>query len=173
MPSRHIWASSEIPPKCKLQRLEKEQCVAEAEKFIAEFYRHKFIKPTPKNYKFNHVVDFQVAFSGSYLRFFAKYACPGSHALSPFFEHPFARLGCFGRDRWNPWGAPAQRRVDLYRAPSSDTPGVLSIHAREPMVSFLNLMRPTAPLRSDDSPVNDIDERRSSYRGSVSCTDIR
>ena len=38
MPSRHIWAPSEIPPKCKLQRLEKEQCVAEAEKFIAEFY---------------------------------------------------------------------------------------------------------------------------------------
>jgi hypothetical protein len=83
--------------------LEKEQCVAEAEKFIAEFYRHKFIKPTPKNYKFNHVVDFQAAFSRSYLRFFAKYACPGSHALSPFFEHPFARLGCFGRDRWNLW----------------------------------------------------------------------
>src|SRR5208283_5002702 len=38
-----------------------------------------------------------------YLRFFAKYACPGSHAVSPFFEHPFARLGCFGRDRWNLW----------------------------------------------------------------------
>jgi|SRR5208282_6308949 len=76
MPSRHIWAPSEIPPKCKLQRLEKEQCVAEAEKFIAEFYRHKFIKPTPKNYKFNHVVDFQASFSGSYLRFFAKYRLP-------------------------------------------------------------------------------------------------
>ena len=51
MPSRYIWAPSEIPPRCKLQRLEKEQCVAEAEKFIAEFYRHKFIKPAPKNYK--------------------------------------------------------------------------------------------------------------------------
>ena len=50
-------------------------------------------------FKFNHVVDFRAAFSGSYLRFFAKYACPGSRALSPFFEHPFARLGCFGRDR--------------------------------------------------------------------------
>jgi hypothetical protein len=35
--------------------LEKEQCVAEAEKFIAEFYRHKFIKPAPKNYQFNHI----------------------------------------------------------------------------------------------------------------------
>jgi hypothetical protein len=50
-----------------------------------------------------------------------------------------------------PLGAPAQRPVDLYRAPFSDTPGVLSIHARELMVSFLNVMRPTAPLRSDDS----------------------
>ena len=50
-----IWAPSEIPPKCKLQRLEKEQCVAEAEKFIAEFYRHKFIKPAPKDYELNHV----------------------------------------------------------------------------------------------------------------------
>jgi len=35
-------------------------------------------------------------------------------------------------------------RLDLYRAPSSDTPGVLSIHAQEPMVSFLNVMRPMA-----------------------------
>src|ERR1700681_4183981 len=57
MPSRYIWAPSEIPPKCKLQRLEKEQCVADAEKFIAEFYRHKFIKPAPKDYELNHVVD--------------------------------------------------------------------------------------------------------------------
>jgi hypothetical protein len=62
MPSRYIWASSKIPPKCKLQRLEKEQCVAEAEKFIAEFYRHKFIKPASKDYELNHVVDFRAAF---------------------------------------------------------------------------------------------------------------
>jgi len=143
MPSRYIWATSEIPPKCKLQRLETEQCVADAEKFIAEFYRHKFIKPAPKDYELNHVVDFRAGFSGSYLRFYAKYACPGSHALSPFFEHPFARLGCFGRDRWNLW-ARRQRRVDLYREPASDTREVLSVHAREPMVPFLNVMRPMA-----------------------------
>ena len=62
MPSRYIWAPSEIPPKCKLQRLEKEQCVADAEKFIAEFYRHKFIKPAPKDYELNRVVDFRAAF---------------------------------------------------------------------------------------------------------------
>src|ERR1700736_5398591 len=59
----------------------------------------------------NQVVDFRAAFSGSYLRFYAKYACPSSHALSPFFEHPFARLGCFGRDRWNLW---ARRHNDQW-----------------------------------------------------------
>ena len=74
MPSRYIWATSKIPPKCKLQRLEMEQCVADAEKFITEFYRHKFIKPAPKDYELNHVVDFRAAFSESYLRFYAKYA---------------------------------------------------------------------------------------------------
>jgi hypothetical protein len=111
MPPRYIWAPSEIPPKCKLQRLEKEQCVAEAEKFIAEFYRHKFIKPAPKNYQFNHIVDFRADSSGSYLRFYAKYACPGPRALSPSFEHAFARLGCFGRDRWNLW---ARRHNDQW-----------------------------------------------------------
>src|SRR6516225_6471489 len=82
MPPRYIWAPSEIPPKCKLQRLEKEQCVAEAEKFIAEFYRHKFIKPAPKNFQFNHIVDFRADFSGSYLRFYAKYASAPVHAPS-------------------------------------------------------------------------------------------
>src|ERR1700688_3010011 len=111
MPSRYIWASSKIPPKCKLQRLEMEQCVADAEKFITEFYRHKFIKPAPKDYEINHVVDFRAAFSGSYLRFYAKYACPGSHALSPFFEHPFARARLFRQGPLEPLGTPAQRRV--------------------------------------------------------------
>jgi hypothetical protein len=91
--------------------LEKERCVAEAEKFIAEFYRHKFIKPAPKNYQFNHIVDFRADFSGSYLRFYAKYACLGPRALSPSFEHPFARLGCFARDRWNLW---ARRHNDRW-----------------------------------------------------------
>jgi hypothetical protein len=33
------------------------------------------------------------------------------------------------------------------------------------MVPFLNVMRPLGPLWSDDSPVNDIGERRSSLPG--------
>ena len=103
MPSRYIWTFSGIPPKCKLKKWEKERWVAEAEKFIAEFYRPTFVKPPAKGYEFNYVVDFRVVFSGSYLRFYAKFACPGPNALSPFFEHAFARLGYFDRDRWNLW----------------------------------------------------------------------
>src|SRR4029077_19398395 len=99
----------------------------------------------PKNYKFNHVVDFRAAFSGSYLRFFAKYACPGSHCPLAVLRASVRAARLLRQGPLEPLGSPAQRPVDLYRAPSSDTPGVLSIHAREPMVSFLNAMRPYGP----------------------------
>jgi hypothetical protein len=103
MARKYAWVFSELPPKCTLKKWEKEQCVADAEKFIAEYYRPTFVKPPPKDDRFNYVVDFRAAFGGSYLRFYVKYASPGPDALSPFFEYPFARLGCFGRARWNLW----------------------------------------------------------------------
>ena len=103
MPSRYIWAPSEIPPKCKLQRLEKEQCVAEAEKFIAEFYRHKFIKPASKDYELNHVVDFRAAFPDRTCAFTRSTPAP-VHTPSRRSSSIRSRgLGCFGRDRWNLW----------------------------------------------------------------------
>jgi hypothetical protein len=68
---------------------------------------HRFQNGTdpspPKGYEFNYVVDFRAAFSGSYLRFYAKFACPDPNALSPFFERAFARLKFFDRARWNLW----------------------------------------------------------------------
>jgi hypothetical protein len=85
--------------------------VAEAERFIAEFYRPDFIKPPPKNPKWNYVIGFRAAFSGSYLRFYVTYACPGPKARSPTFELPFARQGCFDRDRWTLW---ARRHNDQW-----------------------------------------------------------
>ena len=145
MPSRYIWAPSEIRRRCKLQWLEKEHCVAEAEKFIAEFYWHKFINPAQKNYKFNHVVAFRAAFSGSYLRFFREVRLPRFTCPLAVLRASVRAARLLRQGQLEPLGAPAQRPVDLYRAPSSDTPGVLSIHAREPMVSFLNAMRPYGP----------------------------
>ncbi len=107
----YIWAATGIPPKCKLSKWEKQECVAEAGRFIDEFYRPEFIKPPPDDPEWNYVIDFRAAFSGSYLRFYAKYACPSPRAISPEFEVPFARLGCFARDRWSLW---ARRHNDQW-----------------------------------------------------------
>lgn len=110
--SQWIWVKSDIPPKCKLSKWEKQERVAKAQEFIRTFYRPQFVKPPPPNPVGNYVVDFDACWRGSYLRFTAKYACPGSHALAPFFEHPFARLGYFGgRDRYNLW---ARRHNDQW-----------------------------------------------------------
>ena len=103
MNSQWIWIKSPIPPKCKLDKWQKDALVAKAEEFVRAFYLPTFVKPPPPKPKFNYVVDFSVRWHGSYLRFTAKYACTFPDAVSPFFEHNFARLGYFGPDRFNLW----------------------------------------------------------------------
>lgn len=112
MSRQWIWARSDLPPKCKLSKWEKEARVALAETFLRTFYRPKFVRPPPEDPQLNYVVDFSVGWHGAYLRFTAKYACPGPNALTPFFEVPFARLGYFGGlDRYNLW---ARRHNDQW-----------------------------------------------------------
>jgi hypothetical protein len=106
-----IWAKSATPPKCKLTKWEKQARVADAEKFLDAYYRPTFILPPPPNPRFNYIVDFSASWHGSYLRFTARYACPGPTALAPFFEVGFARLGYFNRDRYNLW---ARRHNDQW-----------------------------------------------------------
>lgn len=71
----------------------------DAEKFLEEYCRPTFIQPPPANPRFNYIVAFSAVWHGSYLRFTARYACPGPNALAPFFDVAFARLGYFSRDR--------------------------------------------------------------------------
>lgn len=106
-----IWGRSDIPPKCKLSKWEKQAQVADAEEFLRTFYRPTFVQPPPANPRFNTIVDFSVLWHGAYLRFTAKYACPGPNALAPFFEVPFARLGYFNSNRYNLW---ARRHNDQW-----------------------------------------------------------
>lgn len=103
MSRQWIWVQSDTPPKCKLGPWEKRSLVGQAESFIQTFYRPTFVKPPTKNGQFNYAVDFSARWHGSCLLFTAKYACPGPDALTPFFEHNFARLGYFDRDRYNLW----------------------------------------------------------------------
>lgn len=102
MPSGWVWAPTNIPPKCKLTKWQKESLQAEADKFVAEFYRAT-LKPPPTDAQFNYVVDYSTKWHGAYLQFISKYVCPRPNAISPFFEVAFARLGYFGRDSWNIW----------------------------------------------------------------------
>lgn len=111
MSRQWIWVKSDIPPKCKLSKWEKQARVAEAEEFLRTYYRPTFVRPPPVHPEFNYVIDFCANWHGSYLRCVAKYACPEPDALTPFFEVPFARLGCFGRDRYNLW---ARRHNDQW-----------------------------------------------------------
>ena len=102
---------SPIPPQCILKKWEKESLLALANKLVIEHYRPNYIKPPPSAARGNYIVDFSTRWNGAYLRFIAKYACPGPNAISPFFEIPFARLGYFRRDVWNLW---ARRHNDQW-----------------------------------------------------------
>ena len=95
---------TDIPPKCKLSKWDKQCLLVQADRFVAEFYQPSIQPPPPPSrYQGNYIVDYSTKWHGSYLQFIAKYACPGPDALSPSFEIAFARLGYFGRDHWNIW----------------------------------------------------------------------
>jgi hypothetical protein len=104
--------------------LEKEQCVAEAEKFIAEFYRNKFIKPAPKNYQFNHIVDFRADFFRIVSSLLCEVRLPRSTRPLAVLRASVRAARLFWQGPLEPLGATAQRPVDLYRAPASDARGV-------------------------------------------------
>jgi len=78
----------------------KEQVTAKANEIIETIFKPRYIKPPPKDERFNYIVDIYTKWHKNCLYFCAKYACPGPNALSPFFEVRFTRLaymanGCF------------------------------------------------------------------------------
>ena len=110
MPRGYVWMPTDIPPRCKLSKWQKQGLQAEADQFVAEFYQPT-LKPPPKDPHFNDIVGFSTKWHGAYLQFIARYACPGPNALAPFFELAFARLGYFGPNSWNIW---ARRHNDQW-----------------------------------------------------------
>ena len=111
MPKEWVWVQTGIPPKCKLSKWQKEALKAKADKFVQDYYKATFIRPPPEDARFNYIVDFSTEWHGAYLRFIARYACPGPNAISPFFETAFARLGYFRNDAWSLW---ARRHNDQW-----------------------------------------------------------
>jgi len=110
MPGNYLWVRTEIPPKCKLTKWQKQSLQGEADRFVTEFYKPT-IKPPPDDPRCNYIVDFSTKWHGAYLQFIAKYACPAPNALAPSFEIGFARLGYFCHNSWNIW---ARRHNDQW-----------------------------------------------------------
>ena len=79
----------------------KEQVTARAHEIIETVFKPQYIKPPPKNARFNYIVDIFTKWHKNCLYFRARYACPGPNALSPFFEDSFTRLSYMANGRFN------------------------------------------------------------------------
>ena len=99
--SRKMWIFS--PPKQakpKLPNAVKVNVTAKANDLIDTVLKPKHVKPPSGNERFNYIVNIYSKWYHNYFYFCSKYACPGPHAISPYFEANFARLeyvgnGCF------------------------------------------------------------------------------
>ena len=79
----------------------KAQVTVKAEKLVETVLKPKFIEPPPKKPRFNYIIDVAAKWHGSSLYFVLTYACPGPTALSPTFDHRFARIEFVGNDRFS------------------------------------------------------------------------
>jgi len=79
----------------------KNKITAKADEIVQTVFKPRYVKPPPKNPRFNYIVDIYTKWHKNCLYFRAKYACPGPNALSPFFEDSFTRLAYMANGRFN------------------------------------------------------------------------
>ena len=72
----------------------KESLTAAANEIVETVLKPEYLKPPPRGYRFNYIVDIYTKWRGHCLLFRSKYACPGPNAMSPFFEVSFSRIAC-------------------------------------------------------------------------------
>ena len=72
-----------------------------AEVLVEEFLKPQFIKPPPKNWRWNYLIDIHSKWHRSFFYFIATYRSRGPTAIKPTFAAPFARLGDAGKRRFN------------------------------------------------------------------------
>jgi hypothetical protein len=85
-----MWVYS--PPKPKVSDAVKVRVEAKATEVVNTSLKPEYLKPPPKNARWNYIVDIYTKWHRNYFYFCTKYACPGPNALSPFFDTGFARL---------------------------------------------------------------------------------
>jgi len=87
--------------KLKMPEMVKANVEARANDLINTALKPTHVRPASGDERFNSTVDIYSKWHGSSFYFCAKYACPGPHALTPFFESRFARLQYAGNERFN------------------------------------------------------------------------
>jgi len=90
---------SQRAPKAPLSASVKADLDAKAKKLVAVL-KPRYVKPPPKEPRFNYIVDVWTKWIGSTLHFGTTYACPGPNAISPSFESKFARMEHVGGGRF-------------------------------------------------------------------------
>jgi hypothetical protein len=88
-------------PKPKVPEDVKKDLELKATDLIESFLKPTYIKPPPKNEDFSYIIDIYTKWYRSYFYLCSKYHCPGSNAISPFFEVRFTRFEFTGNNRFN------------------------------------------------------------------------
>jgi hypothetical protein len=91
---KKIWVYS--PPKSKVPDIVKAEVETKATELVNAFLKPEYIKPPPKNAKWNYIIDLYTKWHRNYFYLCATYACPSPNAISPYFNMGFARLGYAG-----------------------------------------------------------------------------
>ena len=94
-PKRWIYSPPK-PPKAKVPEAVKAAVEAKAKELVETVLKPKFVKPPPKDKRWNYIIDVGAKWYRNYFYFFSTYACPGPNALSPTFEAKFAKMEYLG-----------------------------------------------------------------------------
>jgi hypothetical protein len=79
----------------------KAEVEAKANELVETYLKPTYIKPPPKDQRWNYIIDRFTKWHGSFFYFCSTYTSPGPNALSPTFEPRFARMEYVGDGRFN------------------------------------------------------------------------
>ena len=79
----------------------KAEVAAKADELVATNLVPRFVKPPPKDPRWNYLTGIKTKWQGNFFYFIGEWASPGPNALSPGFESGFARLEYVGGGLFN------------------------------------------------------------------------
>jgi len=99
-PKTWMLPTTSRPSKAAIPERIKADLDAKAKKLVEGVLKPRYVKPPPKEERFNYITDVWIKWLGSTLYFGTTYACPGPSAISPSFESRFARMEHLGGGRF-------------------------------------------------------------------------